>query len=166
MKTIKIKNGYEAIVDDADYEWISAYKWHLVSSKAHYAETSIWDKKKKRSKCYKMHRMIAQPPKNRMIDHINGNKLDNRRCNLRFVTNSQNSMNRHVNHSRSGYRGVHWMAERNKWAAQIMRNQKMYYIGLFEDKVEAAKARDIWAIKFHGEYAVLNFPYTDSPSQQ
>lgn len=89
------------------------------------------------------------------IDHINGNPSDNRLCNLRLCTNSQNMMN---TKARSGFKGVHWGKAANKWVVQIRAHGKVYHIGVFADPIEAAKAYDGAATRLHGDFAVLNFP--------
>jgi hypothetical protein len=86
MAIIHLKNGAHAIVDDEDYEWLSQYKWHLSSDG--YAKTCINDE------TIYMHRFILNPPKGMWSDHINRNRLDNHRHNLRVVTPRENAQNK------------------------------------------------------------------------
>ena len=82
--------------------------------------------------------MFGHIPDNFFIDHINGNKTDNRLCNLRLVTNGQNQQNRPApKNSSSGYRGVTWHKKANKWMSRICHNGKREMLGLFETAEEA-----------------------------
>jgi hypothetical protein len=93
------------------------------------------------------------------VDHINGDKLDNRRCNLRACTREQNmrNMRRHSDNT-SGYKGVHWNKQRGKWAAALHKMGKRRLYKLFTLKEDAAKAYDEAAKQHFGEFARLNFP--------
>lgn len=105
----------------------------------------------------KLHRLIMNAPKGMSIDHINGDKSDNRKSNLRICTNSENLRNRgSQSNNTSGYKGVSWSKELKKWRTQICINKKHIHVGLFKDKIEAAKAYNEAAIKYHGEFAKLN----------
>ena len=106
-----------------------------------------------------MHMEILGDCDGREIDHINGDKLDNRRSNLRFCTRSQNSMN-HVlqSNNTSGYKGVWLRATTHHWQAEIMINQKHIRLGAFLSAEDAARAYDRAARKYFGEFAKLNFP--------
>ena len=102
-----------------------------------------------------MHHVILPLKDGLQVDHINGNRLDNRKENLRLVTKSQNMMNRGVQkNSTSGYKGVN--EHQGKWRAYILENGKQKHLGVFEDKKEAARAYNKMAKLLHGEYAVLN----------
>ena len=101
----------------------------------------------------RLSRKIMNCPKDMVVDHINGDKRDNRKCNLRICTGPQNSYNRKVNsNSTSGYRGVTWHEKTKKWRASIYFNKKHISLGLFKDKVDAAKAYDNKAVELYGEY--------------
>ena len=95
------------------------------------------------------------------IDHINGDKRDNRLCNLREATNAQNHCN--IGPITGRYRGVHWIKPDRKWAAQIRVGGKNKHLGRFECEAEAAKAYDAAAVRHHGEFARLNFPQEAQP---
>ena len=111
-----------------------------------------------------MHRVILARvvgrdlERNELVDHANGEPLDNRRENLRVATQRENSQNsRKRKDNQSGYKGVYWMQERRKYAAQITYNNNQMYLGLFDDPVEAAKAYDTKARELFGEFALTNF---------
>lgn len=108
---------------------------------------------------YGMHRMIMDAPRGLHVDHINGNGLDNRRCNLRLCTPSQNSANKHTpTRNRTSYIGLWWSECNQKWAAQIRTLGKKYHLGLFKCPRKAAQAYDIAALAIWGEFARINFP--------
>lgn len=90
----------------------------------------------------KMHRMVLKlEDPNILVDHINGNRLDNRKCNIRVCNRSENNKNQTLNpNNTSGYKGVSWFKETKKWRAYISINNKHVYLGLFESKEEAALA--------------------------
>jgi hypothetical protein len=106
-----------------------------------------------------MHREVIDIPEGMVCDHINRKVFDNRKGNLRPATVSQNNCNtRKRAHTTSRYRGVSWYARLNKWMAQINANGRRIHLGVFDDEVDAAKTYDAAARKYHGEFAVLNFP--------
>ena len=94
-----------------------------------------------------------------MVDHINGNGLDNRKENLRHVTCSVNTQNRNRGPmSKSGYRGVVQCRDKPRWYAKIKVKGKTIHIGTYDCKIKAAKAYDLAALKYFGEGCFVNFP--------
>lgn len=153
MKKIPLTQGKFALVDDEDYAEISKFKWH---SSHGYAQAG-----KKVSGKWVMiylHRVVNMTPAGMYTDHINGNKLDNRRGNLRTCTKSQNSMNRGATkQNRNGIKGVSYISSRRKWGVQIEYGGKSKRIGYFDSSNEALLAYNIAAKKYHGEFARLNY---------
>ena len=156
MQTIQLTQGKVAIIDDCDSEWLSQWKWHYAKSKGYACKERRFPVRK----MLYMHREILQRVLRHKdfaeTDHINRDKLDNRRCNLRPATSSQNKANvKHVP-GISGYQGVYWDKGRRKWSARIRANGKRLSLGYFDDVKEAARVRNEAARKYHGEFAVLN----------
>jgi len=150
---IPLTKGRQAIVDPEDYEWLRRRKWCTLLSPdgRAYAASHIDG-----HKTY-MHRLIMNPPQGRFVDHVNGNGLDNRRCNLRLCTPAENMRNRRKNPGSSRFKGVS-LHECGKWNASLGIDNQNLHIGLYDDEVEAARARDRWAFALHGPFAWLNFP--------
>lgn len=148
MKKIPLTQGKFALVDDEDYEYLSKIKW--------YVDPSGYVANKTKNVIF-MHRLVAKTPKGKSTDHINGNKLDNQKKNLRTCTTSQNMANRgkQVNNT-SGYKGVFWSKAAGKWRAQIRHKNKSIHLGLFETKKDAAKAYNKKAKELWGCFAQLN----------
>jgi hypothetical protein len=106
-----------------------------------------------------MHREVIDIPQGLVCDHTNHNGLDNRKTNVRPATSSQNSCNaRKRTKTISRYRGVSRDASSNRYRARIKLNGRQIHLGTFDDQEQAAKAYDAAAKKYHGEFAVLNFP--------
>jgi hypothetical protein len=108
-----------------------------------------------------MHRKVIHPPDHLVVDHINHNGLDNRKANIRPATRAQNNFNKLIvkrKDSSSKYKGVNWKKCKKKWQARIHVNGECKFIGYFKDEIQAAKAYDKAAKKYHGEFASLNFP--------
>jgi len=150
----RAENKNYAIIDNGDWLLIKSYKWHVMctsikSGKKLYAYTN-------RLGVTSMHRLIMDAKSGQIIDHVNGNGLDNRRSNLRFSSHTLNQINRgKQKNNKSGYKGV--CRRRNKWIAQISKNKKHYFLGYFNSKIEAAKAYDAKAKELYNDFARLNF---------
>lgn len=155
MGIVKTRKGEQIIVDDSDLEAVSAHTWSIETSG--YAVTNTPDPKRKgKYRVTKMHRLIMgfTHGDKQYVDHINGDKLDNRRANLRPATNSQNLCNRKAPVSnRSGYKGVSFHKASSKWRATICQNYKYQHLGLFETAEQAADAYAKAAVKLHGAFA-------------
>lgn len=157
MKYIELTQGKRAIVDDEDFEWLNQWKWHASDSGFGFYAKREFNKNKIRNRI-RMHRLIMDAPDNKQVDHINGNRLDNRRHNLRTCTNMQNSWNSaRTSGSMSGFKGVSWHRNHKKWRTTITCNGKNHYLGYFFCVIKAAKAYDTKAIELFGEFARTNF---------
>lgn len=161
-REIPLTRGQVAIVDAADYEWISQWKW-LASrgpnDRTFYASRTVYTPDGKKLTA-KMHRVILGIDDPAIwVDHIDGNGLNNTRANLRAVTPEQNFRNRRIPaNNTSGFKGVSWYAAREKWGAYITFDKKRMFLGLFLTAEEAARTYDDAALQLYGEYARLNFP--------
>lgn len=146
-----IGKGMFTLVDDEDYGWLSKHKWHL----DRYVIRSIYLNGKRYHS--RMHRVIINTPEGMHTDHINGDKLDNRRENLRVCTRSENMANCGLKKSnKSGYKGVHWSKNNKNWRVQIRKDGKYVYQRYFHNILDAARAYNKVALKYHGEFARLN----------
>lgn len=158
---IDLGKGYYTIIDDEDYEKISKYKWYSLKNRNRIIATARVTINKKRKRI-QLHRIILNMTDPKIIvDHINRNTLDNRKCNLRICTNQQNCMNVGKNkNSTSGYKGVSLKRciNEDRWQSNIGYNFKHIYLGLYQTKEEAAKAYDRKALELFGDFAYLNFP--------
>ncbi len=152
MKQINITQGQKVLVDNEDFERINKQKWSFNRGYA-YGWSSI-----EKKRIY-MHRLIIKVPKGLYVDHINGNKLDNRKENLRFATIAQNQHNqgKYAKKATSIYKGVYWHKNNKIWQSQIKLHGVKNFIGRFKNELHAAMAYDLWAKELHGDYAKLNF---------
>lgn len=155
MKIIKLTQGKETIVDVEDYRHLNKHKWFVDSSG--YARRARKKIDGEGPPAVRMHRVIMNlDGSNLVVDHINGNKLDNRKQNLRICTYSQNSQNKKVkSNSISGYKGV-TLCMGKYWMAYITHNKININLGMFDTKELAVQAYNEKAIEYHGEYARLN----------
>jgi len=160
MKTIPLTQGKFALVDDEDYDELNKFKWCADKVRGHwYATRGVWDPLMKTTRKIRMHQLLVTfTDKRTYTDHINQDTLDNRRCNLRVCTNSENMRNCRKSHNTSGYIGVVWDKARQKWIAQIGFHWDHIFIGRYDNIIEAAKAVDNKARELYGDYALLNFP--------
>lgn len=146
MKRIPISGGkHFALVSDADFERINAYKWYAMRGR--YTTYAVLA-----GKAIYMHRMIMDTPKGKATDHINGNGLDNRRENLRVCTQRQNCQaKRSLRNNTTGHRGVTF--DRGHYVARISVNGRRTHLGIFQTKEEAAAAYREAAHKYFGPFA-------------
>lgn len=161
MKVIPLTQGYIALVDDLDYEWASRLRWYAHVKKR--KTTIVYAVRKSNQKMISMAGEIAKIAgiwvDGLEIDHIDGNRLNNQRYNLRVATGSQNQANQiHRKDTSSRYKGVSWSSKNNKWTAYIGYNKNKYNLGTYKSEEEAAKEYDLCAYELFGEYARLNFP--------
>lgn len=158
MKKIILGRGKEgfAIVGDSDFKRISKSKWHI-RKRNHTSYVVRRQIVKGKKKTIYLHREILKLPNDyKIIDHIDGNGLNNQRRNLRVCTQSQNSMNRSLlSRNRSGNKGVGWYSRYNKWRARIVVLGKEKTLGFFKSKKEAIEAYRKASIKYHGRFANL-----------
>jgi hypothetical protein len=154
VRYIALTKGMFALVDACDYERLNQYRWFAMKG-----DNTYYAIRNSPQGAILMHREIMHAPKGVPVDHIDHNGLDNRRGNLRLCTVGQNNCNQGPHRRGSSrFRGVSWQKNARKWAATICYQGVHYYLGLFEDEVEAARARDRKAIELHGAFAWLNFP--------
>lgn len=147
--TVLLCNGIPVLMDTEYVNMVSQYQWSIGS---HGYATSGAGKKQ-----MLLHRLICSAPENKTVDHINRNRLDNRKCNLRLCTTAQNSYNKAVSaNTKSGFKGVCYL--HGKWQAQIMYNSKSIYLGRYDDIFQAANAYDSAAFILMGDFAWRNFP--------
>lgn len=155
MKQIELSQGYFAMVDDEDFEKLNQYKWNVrIVKNTQYAKRSD---RYSTPKTIQMHRVIMGCDNNMMVDHINGNGLDNRKENLRVCTRSNNLMNSNKPRGEgltSKYKGVNKSGK--NWRAEIRINRQGIYLGTFKTEIEAMLAYNEAAIKYFGEFAKLN----------
>jgi len=150
---------HEILIDDEDYEKIKDYKW-CVHYQHNVNNFYVVRMKKDEFGIYRtifLHRLITNCHKALVVDHINHNTLDNRKENLRICTRSQNGRNRKISKNKSSkYKGVNFHKGNMKWQAMIRFNDQHKYLGIFENEEDAAKAYNEAAVKYHGEFALLN----------
>lgn len=145
-KTIPLTRGKVCVIDDVDYEWLSQHKWCYANNG--YAVSRIDGK----TVC--MHRLLLSVPPKHYVDHIDRDKLNNCRSNLRSVTPTQSLMNQRARVGLSLFRGVSFA--QGKWTAIIKVDGVRIDLGRFLTQREAASAYNQAAIKYFGEYAAPN----------
>lgn len=160
MKEIVLTKGKTALVDDEDFEYLNQWKWYARQNKS-----GIWYASRKvypTLETIQMHRLLLNlgtyKETKLLVDHQDGNGLNNQKHNIRPASNRQNNQNRKSRKgSSSKYKGVCWEKSRNKWLAVIGFNYRLINLGRFDTEEQAAKMYDSKAKELFGEFAVLNF---------
>lgn len=149
-KYITNKKGekFVVLIDDEDEELYDRYRWYISGK---YARCHI-----NKDETNYLHRLILNASKKDIVDHINGNRLDNRKCNLRLCNKYQNAQNKSRHSRLTIYKGI-WK-NKKRWGSSIMVKRKKIHIGTFDTQEQAARAYDEAAKKHFGEFAKLNFP--------
>lgn len=142
------KKGQKFLFDRFDFHKIKEHNWYI--NKDGYVCTHL------KNGTY-MHRYLIEPNINQEIDHIDGNRSNNKRDNLRICNSRQNKMNKSIQtNNKSGYKGVYWDKQLNKWRTRIKYKGKHIHVGLYSNLIEAAIAYNKKAVEYFGEYAKLN----------
>jgi hypothetical protein len=160
VMTVPLSRGLVAIVDDADYDLVLAHgPWYAdPSDVTFYARHNRWIGR--RCTSVKLHQLLLDAP---LVDHVNGDGLDNRRSNLRPASHVENARNRaRRSDNRSGFKGVQHRDD-GRWRARIQAPTRRIHLGIFPTRIEAAHAYDAAAIELFGEFARLNFPKETNP---
>ena len=152
MAEIQI-SGYTVLVDDEDLERVKELAWHVGNKGAHgdpYFEHCTW-----KQPIIRLNRFImgCTYKDGNVVDHIDGNTLDNRKRNLRICTTAENSRNGRTRKNNSGYKGVCYLVKKNLYRARITKDYKTYTVGYFHTPEEAYEARCKALDGFHGEFA-------------
>ena len=149
---IKIKE-VEVLISFLDYDLVSKYTWRITPKG--YVETT--STRKEGRKNIRLSRLIMNCPKGKVVDHINSNRLDNIRANLRICSSQQNNLNvaKYVK-SKSKYKGVTYCKNTNKWRAKTKHFGKTISLGYYDTEEEGAKAYNDYMLRHHKDYARLN----------
>lgn len=147
-----VNRGKFALVDEADFFTLMLWAWGVC--RCGYARRG------NKGKIMWMSHAVMGDTQGLCVDHINGDRLDNRRCNLRLATYGQNNAGKRLvkRRSKSGFRGVYLITRSKKFSAQIRYGNVTHYLGSFVTPEAAARAYDAEATRVWGEFARLNFP--------
>jgi hypothetical protein len=158
-RTIPLTQGHVAVVDDEDHEWLSQWRWCTKKIVLANGRTKLYAHRRIGASTITMHRLIMGVNSGEIVDHIDGDGLNNRRSNLRKATVAANCWNSNSRRNTSShYKGVSWHRHVGKWGAAIRLCGRSQHLGYFTDETEAALAYDRAAKEHFGEFARLNFP--------
>ena len=160
---LSLSQGMVATISKSDFVKVGHFKWT-----ANKNASGIWYAMRNESlpnggrRALLLHRVLMDAPSGVLVDHIDGDGLNNVRSNLRLCTPAQNAQNtKRQKNNKSGFKGVSLCKQTGRWKAVIMANRKFKVIGRYESPESAARAYDSYARELHGEFAFLNFPDGD-----
>jgi hypothetical protein len=155
MKSIPLTRGLHALVDDADFDYLDKHLWI-----AHKNKRRFYARRRDGKKFVLMHRVIFGAPAKVLVDHRDGDSLNNQRYNLRAASDSQNQMGFQIPRGGSSkFRGV-YLVSPGRWRARLQRKRRggSVSLGIFGNEASAARAYDAAAKRYFKEFASLNFP--------
>lgn len=153
-REIPLTQGKVAIVSACDYDWLNQWKWY--TGKCGYAQRNWLSELTGKRTVLLMHRFITTAPANKEVDHIDGDRLNNRRENLRLCSHEQNMHNQKSQTGASRYKGVAQTSDSQTWRAYISKDGSQIYLGSFATEIEAALTYNTAAVQLFGEFARLN----------
>jgi hypothetical protein len=158
---IRLTKGKVTLVDDDDVALVAGFRWHYGCRGYAVRVTRDQDGRKK---WVFLHRVLIDPPPGLTVDHIDGDRLNNRRANLRVATHSQQRANTKVGkNSKSGFKGVTWHGASRLWHVRVGFQGKTLSFGYYDDPIQAARVYDAKALELYGPFARLNFPTEGHP---
>ena len=142
--------GAVLLLDERDAYLLEAFNWFVVPMRnTYYVRRNV-----ARGVVAYMHRDIMEPPDGWVVDHIDGDGLNNRRANLRIATNGQNQANQRLRlNNTSGFKGVSWVPRRQRWHAYINKEGRRSHLGYFTDLEDARAAYAAASVALHGAFA-------------
>lgn len=152
MAEYKFKRGLQLtiLIDDEDFHILNEYSLVLVSARNNFTKYVKLNEKKTYKYITTLHRKVMNCPDDMIVDHINGNGLDNRKENLRVCSYSQNAHNRRRNNEQPG---VYFENFTGRYRAEIYANCEKFFLGRFDTFEEAAKVRNEAKLKYHKDFA-------------
>jgi len=160
MKTLRLSNGQQSLLDDEDFERHGQRVWHAVGNPGKKYATRFERRGRGVRVSIRLHRLIAGAGPGQLVDHINGDPLDNRRASLRLCDDLGNHRNARKPSvpSKSRFKGVAWIKASGRWQVRITVSGRKLFLGYVDSDEEGARIYDEAARRHHGEFACLNFP--------
>lgn len=158
-RLIPLTQGQFAIVDEADFEWLTQWKWTAERRRTTwYAIRGVNADNPCGRRTLRLHRFILAAPASLCVDHADGDGLNNTRSNLRVCTPAENSQNQKAQRQlkSSPYKGVSWDKRVEKWQAYIKKEGRKQSLGYYTCEDEAAAAYNVAALSLFGVFARLN----------